>query len=157
MRKPLATYFAIAGLSVSILALGALEGPANAASPPSVAEIQSIQQRNAVLLDAHLAAMKDGLKLTDPQAALWGPFEAAIRDAAKSRAERWLQARERMNGSERPAPLDRLDIMADHLDHNASELRAVASAGKPLYDSLDDTQKRKFGPLMQEFKPKKHL
>jgi hypothetical protein len=47
--------------------------------------------------------------------------------------------------------------MADHLDHNASELRAVASAGKPLYDSLDDTQKRKFGPLMQEFKPKKHL
>jgi len=154
MRKLLTTSLAVAGLALSILAGGAVAGPASA---PSLAEIQSLQQRNAVLLDAHLAGMKAGLKLTDQQAALWPPFEASIRDAAKSRADRWLQTRERMSGAERPPVLERLTLMADHLDHNATELRAVAYAGKPLYDSLDDTQKHAFGPLMQEFKPKRHF
>jgi len=157
MRKFLPTALAIAGVGISIVAQGAFAAPANSAAMPSAAEIQSLQQRNAVLLDAHLAGMKAGLKLNDQQAALWPPFEAAIRDAAKSRADRWAQTRERMSAAEKPSPLERMTLMADHLDHNATELRAVADAGKPLYDSLDDTQKRAFGPLMQEFKPAKRM
>jgi len=154
MRKLLSTSLAIAGLGISLLAHGASAAPASAGAMPSAAEIQSLQQRNAVLLDAHLAGMKAGLKLNDQQAALWPPFEAAIRDVAKARADRLAQTRDRMSAAEKPSPLERMTLMADHLDHNASELRSVVAAGQPLYDSLDDTQKRAFGPLMQEFKPK---
>ncbi len=157
MRKYWASSLAVAGFAVSMLSQGAHAAPASNAGVPSAAEIQQIQQRNGVLLDAHLAAMKAGLALNEKQAALWAPFEAAIRDAAKARGDRWLQARERMSAGERPSPIERISMMADHLDHNAAELRKVAEAGKPLYDSLDDTQKRNFGPLMQELKPKNKL
>lgn len=157
MRKRLAISLAIAGFGISILAQGAFAAPTVSAAMPSAAEMQSLQQRNAVLLDAHLAGMKAGLKLNDQQAALWPPFEAAIRDVAKERADRLTQTRERMSASEKPSPLERMSLMADHLDHNASELRSVVEAAKPLYDSLDDTQKRAFGPLMQEFKPKTRM
>ena len=156
MRK-YRTFLASLGVAASILAQSGLAASAQDASAPSVAEIQRIQQRNATLLDAHLAAMKAGLALNDDQATKWASFETAIRDAAKARSERWLQARERMTSGERPSPLERISILADHLEHDATELRNVAVAGKPLYDSLDDRQKRRFGPLMQEFRPKKRL
>jgi hypothetical protein len=35
-----------------------------------------------VLLDAKLAGLKAGLKLTQDQEELWVPFEAAVRDGA---------------------------------------------------------------------------
>ena len=46
-----------------------------------------------------------------------------------------------------------MTIMADHIEKTAADLRKVIEASKPLYASLDDTQKREFGPLMREFKP----
>ena len=38
--------------------------------------------------------------------------------------------------------------MADHLAKASTEIKAIAAAAKPLYDSLDDGQRRHFGPLM---------
>jgi hypothetical protein len=122
---------------------------------PSAAEIQRIQERQSVLLEAHLAGMKAGLKLNAEQAKNWPAFESAIRDAARARSDRWTQARERMAQGERPSPIERMTIMADHIEKTAADLRKVIDAAKPLYDSLDDAQKRDFGPLMREFKPKK--
>jgi hypothetical protein len=61
------------------------------------------------------------------------------------------------SAGERPSPIDRMSMMADHIEKTAAELRKVAEAGKPLYDSLTDTQKKEFGPLMREFKPRKRL
>jgi hypothetical protein len=37
------------------------------------------------LLNAKLARLKAGLQLTPDQEKLWGPFEAAVRDAAEMR------------------------------------------------------------------------
>jgi len=155
MRKFLLVSAAVAGLTAATLAPYALAAPATP-SLPTAAEMQTIQQRQAVLLDAHLAGMKAGLKLTADQALKWPPFEAAIRDAAKARSARALEARERMSGASPPSPLERMSLTADHLDKHATELRAVVEAGKPLYDSLSDAQKRDFGPLMREFKPTQH-
>ena len=101
--------------------------------------------------------MKAGLKLTDDQAKNWSAFESAVRDAEKARSERWLQARERMSAGERPSPIERMSIMADHIEKTATELRKVAEAGKPLYDSLTPAQQAEFGPLMREFNPRKHF
>jgi LTXXQ motif family protein len=157
MRKRLIAPLVIACLAGSFMAQSALAAPSYDKSVPSVAEIQKIQHRQSVLLDAHLASMKAGLKLNDDQAKNWPAFESAIRDAAKARADRWLQARERMGNAAPPSTLDRISMMADHLEKNAAELRKVADAGKPLYDSLSDAQKHDFGPLMRTFKPKQKL
>jgi hypothetical protein len=52
-----------------------------------------MQERQFVLLDAHLAGMKAGLKLNEQQAKNWPAFESAVRGAAKVRSDRWTQAR----------------------------------------------------------------
>jgi hypothetical protein len=149
MRKFLLATVALAGLAGSTFALNAVAAPGPA---PDMAQIQRMQERQAVMLDAHLAAMKAGLKLTDEQAKNWPAFETAIRDMEKARADRWRQARERMASGERPSPIERMTMMSEHLQKSAEQLKAVADAGKPLYDSLTDAQKSDFGPLMREFR-----
>ena len=152
MRKFLLASVALAGLAGSTFALNAFAAPGDTPTAPDAATMQRMQERQAVMLDAHLAAMKAGLKLTDEQAKNWPAFETAIRDMEKARADRWRQARERMAQGERPSPIERMTIMSEHLQKTAEQLKAVADAGKPLYDSLTDAQKSDFGPLMREFR-----
>jgi hypothetical protein len=45
-----------------------------------------------------------------------------------------------------------MTMMSEHLQKSAEQLKAVADAGKPLYDSLTDAQKSDFGPLMREMR-----
>jgi zinc resistance-associated protein len=149
MRKFLLASVAVVGLAGSTFALNAVAAPGGA---PDMAQMQRMQERHALMLDAHLAAMKAGLKLTDEQAKNWPAFETAIRDAEKARADRWRQARDRMASGERPSPIERMMIMSEHLQKTAEQLKVVADAGKPLYDSLTDAQKRDFGPLMRDFR-----
>ena len=157
MRNFFFTSLVFAGLIGVIPTQGALAAAGYESSAPDAAEITRMQQRQSVLLEAHLASMKAGLKLNDEQTKSWAIFESAIRDAGKARSDRWTQARERMNTGERPSPVERLSLMADHLEKNAEELRKVAVAGKPLYEGLNDEQKRAFGSLMREFKPKQQF
>jgi len=152
LRKLLLVSAAITGLAGSAFAPNAFAASSGDSALLSPAENQRIQERQSVLLEAHLNGMKTGLKLNDAQMKNWPPFESAIRDAAKSRTDRWTQARERMAQGERPSPIERMTIMADHIEKSAADLRRVIDASKPLYASLDDTQKREFGPLMREFK-----
>ncbi len=153
MRKLLLASAAIAGLAVSIFVPSAFAASGADRAVPSAADIQRIEERQSVLLDAHLAGMKAALKLNEEQAKNWPAFESAIRDAAKARWDRWTQARERMAQGERPSAIERMTIMADHIEKSAADLRKVIEASRPLYASLDDSQKRDFGPLMREFKP----
>ncbi len=152
MRKFLLASVAIAGLAGSTFAVNAFAAPGDQPTAPNAAVMQRLQERQAVMLDAHLAAMKAGLKLTDEQAKSWPAFEAAIRDAEKARADRWRQAQDRMSQGERPSPIERMTMMSEHLQKMGEQLKVVADAAKPLYDSLTDAQKRDFGPLMSEFK-----
>ena len=133
MKTRLFASLAFAGFVGSIGVQSAIAAQDYETLAPSLAQIQKIQQQQSALLDAHLADMKAGLKLNDDQARYWPAFEAAIRDAAKARSDRWVQARERMSAGERPSPLDRISLMADHIEKSAVELRKVVEAGKPLY------------------------
>jgi hypothetical protein len=152
MRKCLLAFVAIAGLAGSACAVNAFAAPGDAPTAPNAAAMERLQERHALMLDAHLAAMKAGLKLSDDQAKTWPAFETAIRDAEKARADRWRQAQDRMGQGERPTPIERMTMMSDHLQKMGENLKMVADAAKPLYDSLTDAQKRDFGPLMREFK-----
>ena len=57
----------------------------------------------------------------------------------------WRDERE---GDERPSPIAMMNKMSEHLAKASENLKKVAEAAKPLYDRLDDGQKRHFGPLL---------
>ena len=50
-----------------------------------------------------------------------------------------------MTKAERPSPIVRMTIMADHLEKSAADPRNVVVARTPLYASLNDSQKGVFG------------
>lgn len=154
MRKLLLASVALVGLASSTFALDALAAAGDAPAAPDAATRQRMMDNQSVMLDAHLAGMKAGLKLTPEQDKNWPAFESAIRDAAKARAESWRQMRDHMSGGERPSPIEHMAMMSEHLQKMSTELKMVADAGKPLYDSLDDAQKRHFGPLLRDFLPR---
>lgn len=114
-------------------------------SRPSVGDIRAFA-------DARIAALKAGLQLTPEQEKNWAPFEQALRDLVKLRIER-IQARE---SGEQPPPanfFDRLQRRADAMAQFGGALKHVAEAGGPLYQSLDDPQKRRFKVLAHMLRP----
>jgi hypothetical protein len=151
MRKFVLVSASAAAMVASTFGLGAFAAAGDAPTPPSAVEMQHMQEDHAAMLDAHLAGMKAGLKLTAEQEKNWPAFETAIRDVAKARAEGWRQMREQMNGKERPSPIEHMTTMSERLQKMSAELKTVADASKPLYDSLTEAQKRHFGPLIHEF------
>jgi len=137
-------------------------------APPPMHSMDQWAADHAALLDAELAGLKAGLKLTPDQEMLWAPFETAVREAAKMRMEHMHSMMERMDkmrsmdmgmgmGTDMNmeeghpmSPIDRLDMMATHLTQAGTALKKVADAAKPLYASLDNSQKRIFGFLARE-------
>jgi hypothetical protein len=146
MRKLVLTSLTAAALAGSAFAYNAFAAAGDAPDAPRMHEMAD----RSFMLDAKLAGMKAALELTPEQEKLWSPFESAVRDAAKARRE---AMHERMGGDERPSPIARLNEMSDHLAKASSELKLVADAAKPLFDSLDETQKGHFGPLLMTLRP----
>jgi LTXXQ motif family protein len=107
------------------------------------------------MLDAKLAGMKAGLGLSADQEKLWGPFEAAVKDADKSRVDAMGQMMRMRAQGERMSPIDHLEAMADRLSQGATNIKKIADAAKPLYDSLDESQKHKFGMLGRMLMPER--
>lgn len=107
----------------------------------------------AAFLDARLAAIKAGLKLTAQQEALWPPVEAAVREMfaerMEARAERRADRREAKAAGERVDPIERMRDRAERLADRAESLEKLADAAEPLYKSLDDAQKRRLMVLMR--------
>jgi len=103
--------------------------------------------------DARIAALRAGLQLTPEQEKNWPPFEQAVRDLVKLRVER-MQARE-AGGEQQPStnPFDRLQHRADAMTQLSAALKGVANAGEPLYQSLNDAQKRRFTFLAHVLRP----
>jgi hypothetical protein len=100
----------------------------------------------AAFADARIAALKAALKLTPAQEKNWPAVEQAVRDISKDRiAER--EAR-RVAG-QRTDVTERLRDRADALTTRAAALRRLADAEKPLYQSLDEAQKRRFGMALR--------
>ena len=135
--------------------------------PPMNGPAHWVADREA-LLDAKLGGLRAGLRLNPDQEKLWGPFEAAVREAAQLRMRRMMSRMDRMRGAEGPgmmepgmgmgedeeggpgSPVDRLEAMADRMTEGAAALKKIADTAKPLYASLDDNQKRLFGMLGRE-------
>jgi hypothetical protein len=136
----------------AVLAFAPLAGGTYAAADDSAPQHARFSPEDrAAFLDARIAALKAGLELNADQEKNWPPLESAMRDLAKERAARFAAWQERREGDGDQAgdvnPIDRLTRASQRLSARAADLQKLAAAAKPLYDSLDDGQKRRFAVL----------
>lgn len=94
--------------------------------------------------DARIAAVHAGLKLTADQEKNWPAVEAALRDLAKQRSERFAA---RASADAPKDPIERLNLRADMMTQTGAALKKLADAAGPLYKSLDDGQKHRLTVL----------
>jgi len=110
----------------------------------------------AAFVDARIAAVHAGLRLTADQEKLWPPVESAVRDFAKLRLDRanarmQAQGDAQAQGQQKPDdPVARLRERADNMAASAAALKKIADAADPLYKTLDDGQKRRLAILTHE-------
>ena len=112
----------------------------------------------AALTDARIAALKSGLQLKPTQEKKWFALETVLREEAKKHAARAAESREKAEEPhEHHDMIDGLRERAKQLEANSVELETIAiefkklaDAAEPLYESLDDTQKRRFEPLLRK-------
>ena len=100
----------------------------------------------SALADARIAAIKAGLRLNPDQEKLWPPVEAAARDLAKLRIDRFAERRadDRRGRDASPDELfERFKRRADDMTASAAGMKKLADAADPLYRSLNDDQKRR--------------
>jgi hypothetical protein len=100
------------------------------------------------LIDARIAALHSGLKLTADQERMWPAFEQAYRDLAKLRLDRAAGATAPPSADD---PIARMGRRADDLAKRGAALKSFADAAAPLWQSFDDGQKRRFALLARPF------
>lgn len=136
-----------AALAAGATSAYAQGGPA-AGGPPSQPPLTAADR--SALIDARIAALKAGLKMTPEQEKLWPPVESAIRDTATKRQARIEEARKlREARNAKPDVVERLRYGADRMTETAADLRRLADAVAPLNATLDDGQKRRLGILLK--------
>ncbi|MEE1658197.1 Spy/CpxP family protein refolding chaperone [Microvirga sp. CF3062] len=151
----------IATIALAALLAGsgtyALAQPAPAPDAPAASQDQSRQDRRPRLsqddfnrlVDARIASIKAGLKLSADQERLWTPAETAIRAAA---SERFTRMQERPDRDERQSMdfMQRLERRSTMVSERAQRSIAVTTALRPLWDTLTEDQKRIAPRLLRE-------
>lgn len=144
------------GIMTTIMATSlalSLGAGAAAAAPPaqepaagsSAAGAGQMARVKAVIQNARLDGMKAVLKLTPDQEKYWASFQAAVSGSYALRNQTTASTRQAI-ATDDPAQL--LDKLADNASKGAAQMKKVAEAAKPLYDSLDPAQRQAFGPLL---------
>ena len=108
------------------------------------------------LSDARIAIVKFALQLTPEQEKLWPTVEAAIRARAAGRQARLANKQERI-GELRDKnviemvrdrdPIAFLNRRSDALAQRAVELKLLAAAWQPLYETLSADQRKRLGVM----------
>jgi len=93
------------------------------------------------LVDARIASIKAGLKLSADQERLWSPVENAIRTSATERFSRFQQRPERDQRDSMDL-MQRLERRSAMMTERAQRTTAMATALRPLWDSFSEDQKR---------------
>ena len=177
MKKSIASGFAVMGVAAAIivpLSYGA-QGRETRAERSASTISQSTDRA-----EARIAILKADLRLSADQAQHWAGLESALNDIAAKRAKRWAESNDLQTGrassnvpvapetsitedeqrrdtdSERDARKARLDDIgemrrkADAYTMQAAELRQIADAAQPLYDTLDDHQRHRLVQFVRE-------
>lgn len=117
----------------------------DAPSPPRGPRGMTNEDR-AAYFDAHIAAVRAGLRLTPDQERLWQPVETAVRDMGRQT----MELRDQRRTEAAPAdPIDRMARMGDMATKRGQAMTRLADAARPLYASLSEDQKRRLRTLMR--------
>lgn len=103
--------------------------------------------------DARIAALHAGLELNADQEKNWPALEQALRDFSRIRIERLSAARDQQQPPQSADPIERLQRRADAMTTRGAALKRIADAAAPLYQTLDDAQKRRFAMLARFMRP----
>ena len=99
------------------------------------------------LTDMRVGVIKAALQLTPDQEKLWPAVEDAIRNRAKNRQTRLERMVELHDGVINPLqdtnPVELLQRRGDRLVQRGTDLKKLAEAWQPLYQTLNDDQKRR--------------
>jgi zinc resistance-associated protein len=134
---------AISSTALVILGFGSAMGQNRFDGQGSMRPRLSAEDLSA-FTDARAAALKAGLELTPDQAKNWPAFEQAYRNIAQLRRNRLMMRRGQTSPTMDQSFADRLQRRADAVTQYGAALEELAKATKPLYQSLDDAQKRRF-------------
>ena len=108
------------------------------------------------MTDARIEIVKAALQLTPDQEKLWPPIEDAIRARAKDRQARIaiaverareLRDRSRIEVLRDRNPIEFMKRRADRLAQRSADLKRLAEAWEPLYQTLTPEQKRRMAFL----------
>jgi hypothetical protein len=109
--------------------------------------------------DARLAALKAGLALNADQEKNWPAYEQAAREFSKLRLDRMTARHDRRQDqrgdqnadqTDRRNPAERMRRRGTAMAQTGAALQKLADATEPLYNSLDDAQKRRFAVLSRK-------
>src|SRR4029078_9790148 len=135
-----------AGITVLAIASGSIVYAQQGGEVSNHHRGQLNAQDMSAYTEARIAALKAGLQLTAEQEKNWPALEKTLRDSAKARSERFAA---RASADKPKDPVERLRLRADMMSQRGASLKEIADAAAPLYQSLDDAQKRRFAKLAQ--------
>lgn len=152
--KTLATLATAAAMlaGVGTYAFAQAQAPA---TPPAAQEQGQARPRLSQddfnrFVDARIASIKAGLKLSADQEKLWGPVETAIRNAANQRYARMTQFRDNRDQNRSMDFMQRFEQRSTMMNERAQNSSAVATALRPLWNTFSEDQKRIAPRLMRE-------
>ena len=173
MKNTLVSSFAAIGVAAALVI--PMTSGAEARDRRSERDVLTVDQ-SADQADARIAILKADLRLTPDQAQHWAGLSSALHDIAVKRAKRWAAANELQTGrassashvtpdqgapnGERDASRERTARAADGIEEmrseadaytiQAADLRQVADAAQPLYESLDNGQRQRLVQFIRQ-------
>jgi hypothetical protein len=132
--------------AVSLIAGATFDGTAKAESRADRTDRGALTANQIVArADARTARIKADLRLTPEQEKNWPGLESALRDLGKDRADRLVALRAERGQQKEPADvIEYLTSRAKSLGERSADVKKLADAARPLYESLDEQQKRRF-------------
>jgi hypothetical protein len=145
------------GIAIGLAALFVAASPLAHAQNTAGGGTDRVSQADLdALTDARVNIVKSTLQLTADQERYWPAIENAIRQRAKDRQERLQGAAQRTEGRAGAGPVETLqnrnpvEFMqrrAENLTQRAADLKKLADAWQPLYQTLTPEQKRRMAAL----------
>jgi hypothetical protein len=133
----------IAVVIATLLASSALIGSALARDDSDNSQLSASQINDQ--FGARTARIKAELRLTPEQGKNWPGFESAMTAYGKTSADRRVAGRTtRAQHEGSYNVIDWMRLEATYLGERSVDRKTVADAAQPLYDSLDDGQKKLF-------------
>jgi LTXXQ motif family protein len=152
--RHLLVFAAAAFASAFFLGAAELSAQQTDADRPPTDESASMQHRltpedRAAFLDARIAAVHAGLKLSPDQEKLWPAVESAIRDAIAQMREARQKMQAASGAMDKADPIERMRRIAERSAMIAQNLSKLAEAAQPLYTALSDDQKWRLHALLR--------